>query len=48
MQALSFENKQFRIKEESQRLVIRTLNEYVFKRTRLVLKNIRNDIVRHF
>ncbi len=30
MQPLSFENKQFRIKEESQRLIIRTLNEYVF------------------
>ena len=30
MQPLSFENKQFRIKEECQRLLIRTLNEYVF------------------
>ncbi len=30
MQPISFENKQFRIKEESQRLIIQTLNEYVF------------------
>lgn len=29
MQASVFENKQFRIKEESQRLLVRTLNEYV-------------------
>jgi hypothetical protein len=29
MQPLSFDNKQFRIKEESQRLLIRSLNEYV-------------------
>ena len=36
MQPLSFENKQFRIKEESQRLLIRTLNEYVFPRKKKV------------
>jgi hypothetical protein len=29
MQPLLFDNKQFRIKEESQRLLIRSLNEYV-------------------
>ncbi|CAF4453206.1 unnamed protein product, partial [Adineta steineri] len=29
IQPLAFENKQFRIKEETQRLLIRTLNEYV-------------------
>ena len=42
MQPSAFDHKQFRVKEESQSLLIRSLNEYVFKNNPLFNKESKN------